>query len=312
MQQDEKLEGIAQLVSPATTPNPLNGLNGLTAARRKFGAHFLTFWHLVHLATVENTTPEVGVSWAVTSCAGVEWRASINYDDHLIFDAKLVKNLSFMESKIFLAGEKTLSEKSVDIIENYDKCLDAIMVIQDQMKVDGVNIAKVCAKILEFYNRALESFKLLPILWNHLFICRIHQLLLLAKDCYPVVSSSNSNNNGGGQLATIDNWITAHADHAAKLCEHFSKPQTNLDVSAISVSSTVSINSKLFQPTVQLDALIATLSRNAKCAAEQIPTAVTSIVHEYSYLDPFNPVDMEFVKMKVVELHNAVKIDKIE
>lgn len=179
-----------------------------------------------------------------------------------------------------------MDEKSTTIIENYDKCLNLIGALKNQINHDEVDAAEVCGELVNSYNIYFDSFRHLPLLWNHLLVSRISQLLLLAKNCYPDHESSTL-------TLTLAHWSAQHATLAEKLREHFSSVETSL---------------KWSSPTIPLDALIGTLNENAKCTAEQIPTAVTAIMHDYCYIDPFSFDDAELIKVKLVALGEIEKI----
>lgn len=265
-------------------------LSNLTAARRKYNIHFATFWHLTHLASVCSNDSNIGEIWYLLNSAGRQWKSSQEEGNFHLFDYKLTSELHFMEDRISNRSSAIFEEKCSAILQNFDKCLTNATTLTDQVRNDEVDALGVCVKLVDDFAANLKNFKMLPLLWGHLFVSHIYQLLLLARNC-----CQTSDTNGAGEsFATFASLLDRHANSAAELREHFFTASVN------SINSINSIESNIFSPTISLDALIVTLSAEAKCAAQQIPTAVTSIVHDYCYIDPFNLNDAEFVKMKFI------------
>lgn len=260
-------------------------LSETAAAKRRFNIYFTTFWHLTHLASVSAVDRDIKASWLVLGRTSYRWRNSMDSSSFHAFDAKLASSLKFMEEKISNRSTATFDEKSFTIVQSFDKCLGIATGLTDQMNNDGADPIKVCTELVSRFSSALENFKELPLLWNHLFISHVYQLLLLAKE-----SCRTSDEH-----ADLTLCLSHHAKLAAQLREHFSNYTAN---STNSTNLVHLASSKLFQPIVALDALVATLKEEAKCAAQQIPVAVTAIVHEYCHLDPFNLNDFEFIKVK--------------
>lgn len=260
-------------------------------ARRKFNTHFATFWHLTHLATGCDSDSDVKESWNTINNTGREWKKSMDKDDFFEFDHQLSNELIFMEEKIHKETDTTLDEKSIEILENFDKCLDIATTLSEQMMNDQVSPLSVCITFVTYFGVVLTNFKKLPLLWNHLFVSHIYQLLSLAKVCYPT-----------HQQSVFAPLFDRYAIITAELREHFTSRLTG---PTIPTNSTVPTNLtttlpaaalKLFQPVISLITLI----EEVKCIAKQIPAAVTSIVHEYCHLDPFNVDDFEFVKLRSI------------
>lgn len=281
-------------------------VNAVLDARREFNIYFTTFWHLAHLATYASQLQPISASWYVIASAGKIWKNGMDAESYFLFDSKLTKELAWMEKKLLDKQKVTMNEKSIALITNYDKCLEIVKKLKDQVNHDEVDAEEVCAELVRRCNLDLESFQQLPLLWNHLFVSRTSQLLLLARNCY------------FDESLALAYWSEQHAIFAEKLRQHFLGTRTTLSdlakpIGSISlVSSSIdpvkpvgTINlleptdQKLFSPTISLDELIVILNENAKRAIEQIPTAVTAIMHEYCYLDPFYINDVEFVKMKL-------------
>lgn len=273
----------------STSVAPVDGTyESLVIARRKFNIYFATFWHLTHLASVNTDDRNIKASWTVVKTASHEWRKLLDNTVFHKFDNKLTISLDFMEDKISSRSSVNFEEKSIAILENFDKCLDLATEFTDQVHNDKVDVTDVCARLLDGFVSALKNFKMLPLLWNHLFVFHTYQLLLLAKDCC----------RASYEYGTLAFWSNRHADCTAELGEHFSNQSTSWSTLASSTASTNLAHlasSKLFSPTVPLDALITTLSAEAKCAAKQIPVAVTAIVHEYCHIHPFSPNDFKFI-----------------
>lgn len=271
-------------------------LSNLTAARRKFNIHFTTFWHLAHLTSVYDEEFNVNESWMIINAAGAEWKRPQKDGTFFKFDNQLAIELSFMDEKISRKRSiTTLDEKSLAILQNFDKCLSRATMLADQVHNDEVDALAVCVKLVHGFVTKLANFKMLPLLWGHLFVSHIYQLLFLAKDC----CHTSDANKSFGEHRSFAFWFDKHAASTAELREHFSSSTKFANL----------VESRIFSPAVPLDALIATLKEEAKCAAQQIPTAVTSIVHEYCHFDPFNLNDAELLKMKFIA---SDKVDKIK
>lgn len=189
------------------------------------------------------------------------------------------------------------------MIENYDKCINIVKSIQ--LKYDEVKAATVCEKMIDSCIRAIDNFKMLPLAWNYLFVSQTYHLIQLARNCY--------RDNCDGWFQRL---FEKHANFVIELRQHFSKSSVELTnsisstsstnlvsmktlFSTILISSTDAVKLKLSRPNISLNALIDVFNENAKCAAEQVPVALTSIMHEYCYLDPFYFGDFELVKMNV-------------
>lgn len=193
-----------------------------------------------------------------------------------------------------------MNEKSIVVISNFDKCLEMVKKLKNQVDHDQVNPAAVCADLVRLYIRDIEDFKQLPLLWNHLFVSQISQLLVLAKKCHHYPGHDPS-------ILVLEHW-PAYQTVVDQLRQHFLRPtlvMNSIDsaenIDLVETSETIeTIDLKLHSPTISLTDFIATLSANAKCQAEQIPTALTAIMHDYCFIDPFNPDDAEFVKSKLL------------
>lgn len=281
----------AEVEEKSTTDatDTIDAVDAMVNARREFNVHFTTFWHLVHLATYNSGLDHIETSWRMLSTVAGVWKKDIGSEGWWQFNCKMTNELDSIHKKLRGPEKLTMDEKSILVVTNYDECLEIVKMFGDQLHHDQVNAAAVCDQLLYLYRINFETFKRLPLLWNHFFIARIHQLLVLAKNCYSTSTSDDP--------PSLPHWLfTNYTTLTENLHEHFSKP-TSATSNADWIDST---DSKLFSPTVPLYALIATLNGNAKCAAEQIPTALSSIMHDYCYLDPFSFDDAEFIKMKLV------------
>lgn len=265
------------------------------AARRKFNTYFLTFWHLTHIASCSGES-DLAVSWGAISATGIEWQGKLTGSVFSEFDQLLTASLDFINDKLRRLRNGKFSEASVTIIENYDKCLAAVEELEDLGINDAVDAIGVCSKLVGGCLLGVENFKQLPLSWNYLFVTRIHQLILLAKDCYfSDVQRTNFNR--------FDLLFAAHDSFATNLRQHFTTPtSTNSLDTASAAGTTCAVDPKLFQPADLLDTLAIEFDENAKCAAEQIPIALTLIIHGYCHIDPFNPDDMDAVKTKIIQI----------
>lgn len=289
-----------------------------SAARRKFNVHFTTFWHLVYLATANAMEDDdLRAVWQVTNRAGGVWIAHLSANNFYKINEAITIRLSFMDEKLYVASEKGSDKKAVIIVKNYDKCFETVKMLEDseQMNNDGLNPATVCIEMVRCCNSGLDNFKSLSPVWSYLFASQIRHLLALAK-----VFAFR-----GGDEQLLQHWSEQHNLFTNNLRGHFSslvesQPKTsstdavdsaNLTSLATSIStaglisSVAALNvtySQLTEPAVPLDALIVTLNENTKCVSERIPTAVTSIIHDYCFIDLFNLNDAEFVKAKIISM----------
>lgn len=283
-----------------------------TSARHKFNVHFVTFWHLTHLASTSSGDDDIRATWKVTNVAGREFERLSGRVTFKIIDIKITDRLKFMEKMRHRPSKTNLAESAISIIENYDKCLELIdgpVSRVSEMPTQRCAI-EVCEQLVQHCDVGIESFKKLPLLWNYIFTSRIHQLLILAKDCYPnEPDKPNKPNEHFAAAATLSQFLVRHIAFTATLREHFHTQCSDLKNSVTTatttdtVSSITLVDSKLFLPVVPLDALINTLSENTECAAKQIPTAVTAIVHDYCCIDLFDYDDMDILQSRVVEIH---------
>lgn len=287
-----------------------NRYNQYADARHEFNVHFFTFWHLTYLATVNTSTSEsvsISKNWKMMNDLGRKWKGELSANDFEKFNTKLTKALVQMDHTADVPKLR-LEEEAVRILQNYDKCVNIVR-SSTKFKHDEVQSATVCGEMLDFCCRDIADFKLLPLAWNYLFVSQTYQLIQLARNCY--------SEDSGGEW--FDRLLTRHASFASDLGQHFSQPIISLPNSTSSTSlidltsltsltsSSKAVNLKLTAPTISLGTLVTTLGENAKCAAEQVPTAVTSIMHEYCHLDPFYFGDFEFVKMNVANVAVADK-----
>lgn len=258
--------------------------NGEVSKFSKFNVYFTTFWHLTHLASANSGDSDINATWQVTNSAGRNWRYGLTWEQYSNLNGKVFTKLKFLQNKF---NNWSFAKRSLAIVAAYDQCLGLVNTLADQMEIESTNVLGVCAEMTNLCESAIESFKKLPLLWSHLFVSRIQQLLLLAKDCYQDTPT----------LVAFDQLFEQHANFTTEIRKHFS---------INSISTADSDVAKLLQPVVPLDALIFKLGENATCTAEQIPTALTAIIHEYSYFDPFCSNDDEFIKTKAAKIY---KID---
>lgn len=278
-------------------------VSAVAAARRKFNVYFTTFWHLVHLAASNCWGSDIAVTWEVTSLAGLKWGTGLSWEHRSKLDQKVYILLKFVQNELDELNEQDLSGKSRTVVAKYDQCLGCINRLVNQMGNDTVDALRVCRELVDSCVGGTKSFKKLPLFWNHLFVSRIRQLLLLAQDCYQ------------GKSPALTQLFERHTNFTTEIRNHFFPQLTKFTSLNESTYSTDIVDSaddaklvdlKLIQPTISLDELIVKLSENATCAAEQIPTAVTAIIHKYSHFDPFNPDDMQSIQTNVAALHNIL------
>lgn len=267
--------------------------NSISAVRHEFNVHFVTFWHLTHLATVKSESIPIAQNWKMMSDLAKEWKKGLSFIDFSIFNGELTKMLSWMD-KTTDRPKMHLEEEAIRVIENYDECL-SIVKTSTQLRHDEVKAATVCEEMIELCSLNIANFKMLPLSWNYLFVSQTYQLILLARNCY-----QENCDEWFGQL------LAKHSVFVAELREHFKSLNSSLETSS-SISSTKAVNLKLSQPVVPLNTLISYFNENARCAAEQVPTALTSIVHEYCHFDPFNFDDFESIKTNVAQ---QAQVDK--
>lgn len=275
-------------------------------AQRKFSTHFLTLWHLTYLLSRgSDIDANCRAPFDCLGEGGRVWQRKLGDRKFVAFDTKFDSQFAFIKEKLIKSVQlaKLVESKSMDkpfmtlheevetyfnekclvVIADYEKCLAAAATLEDDMHND-IEVVEICTKVFQYLHWRLDRFKKLSLLWNSQFLFRIHQLLLLAKDCCA--------SNDCKEFDKLDQLeqLFVHAEFTAKLQEHFT---TNSD------PSQVAVRIKMFEPIFPLDALITTLKDNATCAAEQIPTALTAIIYDYSHLDPFNLGDAEAIQMKV-------------
>lgn len=264
----------------------------LLVARRKFNTYFLTFWHTTHLASC-NKEGNTSASWEVVSLTGNKWKNTTNLVDFISFDRLLYEILNFISVKLRHLLDGKFSKASITVVDNYDKCLEAVEKLDNSAINDEVDAVGVCATLIRNCCSGVESFKKLPFSWNYLFVTRIHQLLVLAKDCCSEHDITN-------RLKQLDLLFVEHDSFTTSLRKHFTTP--TLTNTIYSANESNAVDFKLFQPQNLLGVLTAEFDKNAKCQAERIPLALTGIIHDYCWIDPFNPDDMDAVKTKIVEL----------
>lgn len=240
---------VADLDAKDIAPNVADGVDvvdPMVSARREFNVHFATFWHLTHLAVFDRNPPRYGPIWMITNSAGQKWRAKMNSIDFKEFNGKLCKCLDFMDEKLSWQSTIPISEKILWTLQNYDKCLKIVTAWKNEINNDEADPIQVCAELISRCNIeiAIESFKPHSIALNHLFVSRIHQLLLLAKDCTISTASTVT------CISTLENLFSEHAKFTATLSEHFF---TRRRINSTSLTNSVVADEKLFQPVVPLD-----------------------------------------------------------
>lgn len=297
---DEEWKAIQTLVS--TTPIRTSAR---AIAIRKFNTHFLTLWHLTYLTSYNSpANSHFRVTTYAMGRGGTVWRRGFGDRKFTKFDSKLDVQLGFIIKEFAKVVAMTSVSNSVIVdldsieeaevrygkrclvtIANYEKCLTLVEMLEGQADVEKIDVVDVCCKIVRFCSGSLADFKRNSLIWVSQFLFRVHQLLSLARNCYSIETG------GHFQLNLLDKLFLEHANSTVDLWKHFIANTTSKNLNAE--------NSEMFEPIVPLATLISTLNENAKCQAERIPTALTSIMHEYSYLDPFNLCDAESIQMKV-------------
>lgn len=289
------------------------------SARRKFNTHFLTLWHLTFLSS-SNSGPgsHIRAAFNAVMKGGNILRQELTSQEFDIFDIWFNQRLYFIGiefSKITMAKQCAINERTghfhtsmvqrevaeaqfdevcLVMIANYDKCLELAKTLDDQIVTNRASLVQVCFEVVKHCCDNISDFKRKNSLaWISQFIFRVHQLLILAKNCY--------SNDNPVQLGKLDQLFSELSKFTADLQKHFVEVKDSKD-------SEASNEDKMFQPIVPLNSLISTLKENAKCAAEQIPTAVTSIIHEYNHLDPFNLHDAKSIQMKVTMSMNSSEL----
>lgn len=88
-----------------------------------------------------------------------------------------------------------------------------------------------------------------------------------------------------------------------QLREHFHKRTVAADpTDKVSTTKLSDKGLKYLESIISQAELTSIFNENAKCAAEQIPTALTAIIREYCCSDPFDFDDMDTIMAKVVQL----------
>lgn len=285
------------------------------SARREFNTHLLTLWHLTYLSCKDaGPGSSIRAGFSAAMAGGnllVEELECRKFDK---FDTEFERKLNFIEiefTKIKIAQESRLSglsaaenileqtsihvklaedrfeEVCLVMIANYEKCLELAKTLDDQIDTNQTSLVQVCSTILKKCFDKINDFRERnSLVWISHFLFRVHQLLCLAKNYY--IANTYNNYSPLTQLIQLDELFFQLAQITAKLLKHFT-----------TLSPTSNAKAEMFQPIVPLATLISTLGENAKCAAEQIPTAVTAIIYEYDYSDPFCIDDAKLIQLKV-------------
>lgn len=272
-------------------------------AHYEFNIHFATFWHLTHLACFPWKHVALRPIWKVTNQVGEIWQHQAFGNQKIFskFDCVMHRKLFFME-KISSTNHADFLDNLLSTVKNYDECLRAVRTLQAKMK--PVDVIQICDLLVDKCHGAIELFRQLPIPCAHLFISRIHQLLLLAQNCYPKSFERK-----------FESLFVAHERFAYLIRQDFFSTEQlqlvlpineNKRQNTIATSTSTStfinlVNAEMFLPTISLNTLIFTLSQNARRVTEQIPAAVTAIIYNYCCIDPFDPLEVDAIKMKVIQ-----------
>lgn len=165
------------------------------AAREKFGAHFLTFWHLTYLACIglaQRSKFRTGLTMAKRG--GVVWTKKFSDYERGRFDNKFDKSFAFIEAKLCKSTQSIgsagstetaqVERKTMILIANYEKCLDIVNNFDYLSMDDNLNPFTVCSAMVPHSLVETNIFLDAPVLWTSLIVMRFYQLLLLAKDCF--------------------------------------------------------------------------------------------------------------------------------
>lgn len=298
----------------------------LTTARRRFVAHLLTFWHLTFL-TCHYLDPanKVRIGSATAAAGGRVWKERYSGLVFQNFDAKLGASLYFIKQKLLsvrtknsirLSSSKVFEEKCVVIVANYDACLNIVENLDYSSVDEDFNSDIVCSAMVEQCRSGIRDLFDVPVLWSSLIVYRVRQLLLLAIDYSEIHNCGDTITLNRLMMIyrkdKLDRLTKLSKEHAAlieELRQHFidgrvdeSKARTDDESGSL----------EYFKPIIPQHVLEKTFSDNATCAAEQIPVALTAIIHDYSHLDPFCADDMVWIQANVAALHNIVKVDKVD
>lgn len=265
-------------------------------AREKFATHFLTFWHLIHLASFGlELKSKFRTGQEMTKAGGKIWTRNFSKYEFSTFDGEFDKEFKFIENKFRqlnraddwssrgLTEQAQIEEKALMIITDYDKCLNIVRTFDCREMDENLNPTEVClAMSRRIRLLKIDIFLSGPILWTSLIVMWFYQLLLFAKDC--VVDDKKN-------LYRLQEITRQHAQLIERLQTHFQSGKVGEGSSW-----------KYFEAVVSQDELISIFNKNATCTAKQIPTALTAIIRDYCSSDPFSLDDADTIQAKIIQL----------
>lgn len=294
---NEPIESVGSIIAVCVVPAWLRAL-------RDFNTHFLTLWHLTYLLS-RGIKSNRRAAFSAMSMGGISWRLKLSEREFAKFDAEFGASLSFIKTELTSSAPTSSSNEDVEgkfdqgcliVIANYDKCLKLAKVLGDKIYIDNLDVVNVCCGIINSCRASLADFKQNSPVWISQFLFRVHQLLRLAQIYYRSECDADHSSKQLDALSALDTLFLIHLESTTKLRQHFTQQSQSSSITQISSNA---LNSEMFLPTIPLATLISTLKENAKCQAEQIPTAVTSIMHEYCHLDPFCIDDAKYIQLNV-------------